>query len=135
MAPPARQRIALRWGGTISFANRYLALERGKGGAVPEDGTLAGARFSSPVELDELLGAFTPAVRRDLRSFLVEGGQALRTSAQPLGATLDDARRPSARRQTSGDSSRPRGRTSTRWSGAVNRFCGQRGRQNPMSAR
>jgi ABC-type transporter Mla subunit MlaD len=81
---PSGSKFALRWGGTISYSNRYVALTKGPAGAPPlrEGQILPAANFSVPVEFDQLIGTFTPPVRAGLKSFLDNGGTTFRV-AQP----------------------------------------------------
>lgn len=97
---PQGSRMQLRWGGTASFDNRYLALTLGPTGAAPiADGAELPARdFSSPVELDTLLSAFTPPVRSDLRGFLDNAGQTFQQARPGLARALGAA--PAALTQT-----------------------------------
>ncbi|PTL58170.1 MlaD family protein [Paraconexibacter algicola] len=90
---PKGSKMALRWGGTANFGNRYIALTPGRqsGTAVEEGGTFPARDFTVPVEFDELLARFPDAARQDLRRFLREGGPALKTSRVGLRRTLQVA--------------------------------------------
>lgn len=81
---PSGSKFALRWGGTISYSNRYVSLIKGPAGAAPlqEGQTLPAADFAIPVEFDQLIGTFTPPVRAGLKSFLDNAGTTFRV-AQP----------------------------------------------------
>lgn len=83
-------RMQLRWGGTANYDDRYIALTPGPRAAPPlgEDAVLPSASFTSPVELDTLLAAFTPAVRTDLRGFIENAGAALKTARPNLQRVL-----------------------------------------------
>jgi ABC-type transporter Mla subunit MlaD len=83
-------RFALRWGGTISYSNRFVALTRGPAGApaIPDGATVPTSSFSVPVEFDQLVGAFTPKVRRDLKALLDRGGVTLRVARPDLRRAL-----------------------------------------------
>jgi ABC-type transporter Mla subunit MlaD len=85
---PSGSKFALRWGGTISYSNRYVALTKGAAGTPPlRDGqTLPAADFAIPVEFDQLIGTFTPPVRAGLKSFLDNAGTT-------FGAAQPDLRR------------------------------------------
>lgn len=87
---PRGTKLALRWGGTANFSNRYLALLPGAGGgsAVSEGGALPPRAFVQPVELDELLSAFDQATRKQLGRFLVNAGSAARQDRAGLRRTL-----------------------------------------------
>jgi phospholipid/cholesterol/gamma-HCH transport system substrate-binding protein len=103
---PTGSKFALRWGGTISYSNRYVLLTKGPANGAPlVDGqTLPAADFSVPVEFDQLIGTFTPPVRAGLKSFLDVAGstfhvihpdlrQAIATAPPALGqaaAVLQD---------------------------------------------
>ena len=50
--------------------------------------TLPASSFTLPVEFDQLVGAFTPPVRRGLKSFLRRGGDALATAQPDLRRAL-----------------------------------------------
>ncbi|MCW3039241.1 MAG: hypothetical protein JWM31_1146 [Solirubrobacterales bacterium] len=90
---PRGSRMQLRWGGTASFDNRYIAPVPGPRGAPPikEDSALPASQFAVPVELDTLLTAFTPAVRSDLRGFLDDAGATVKSGRRGLGRALDAA--------------------------------------------
>jgi ABC-type transporter Mla subunit MlaD len=81
---PRGSKFALRWGGTISYSNRYVALTKGPAAApaLREGQTLSAADFAIPVEFDQLIGTFTPPVRAGLKSFLDNAGTTFRV-AQP----------------------------------------------------
>jgi ABC-type transporter Mla subunit MlaD len=81
---PSGSQFALRWGGTISYSNRYVALTKGPAGATPllDGQTLPQSDFGVPVEFDQLIGTFTPPVRAGLKSFLDNAGTTFRV-AQP----------------------------------------------------
>ncbi|HYF24347.1 MAG TPA: MlaD family protein [Baekduia sp.] len=85
-----RSRMTLRWGGTANYSNRYIALQRGRGGRELEDGAhLPKGRFVVPVEFDSLLRAFPERVRGRLRGFLDRGGPALDAARPALRDVLD----------------------------------------------
>jgi ABC-type transporter Mla subunit MlaD len=90
---PRGSRFTLRWGGTVSYDNRYIALKRGPAGTptLPERATLTRAQFRVPVEFDQLLSAFTPKVRRDTRTLLNRGGIAFGSAEPALRRTLSSA--------------------------------------------
>jgi virulence factor Mce-like protein len=87
---PQGSRMNLRWGGTASFDNRYIALTPGPRGNPPiRDGAeLPKGDFTVPVELDTLLTAFTPKVRSDLRGFLDNAGPTLKNARSGLASAL-----------------------------------------------
>lgn len=88
---PHGSKLQLRWGGTASYDNRYIALTPGPRGnpAIKDGAELPAADFSVPVELDTLLAAFTPKVRGDVRAF-VDNASLTLTNARPnLARALD----------------------------------------------
>lgn len=85
-------RFALRWGGTVSFSDRYVELTRGTSGAPFANGaTIPNADFTVPVEFDSVTRIFTPRVRNSFRSLLASGGAAFKQARVPLGAALGTA--------------------------------------------
>lgn len=89
---PKGSTMALRWGGTISYSNRYVALTRASGGpAIPDGGSLPASDFTSPVEVDEVLGTFTKPTRAGLNALVDNGGPALRTSGPALRRAIERA--------------------------------------------
>jgi phospholipid/cholesterol/gamma-HCH transport system substrate-binding protein len=87
---PRGTRFALRWGGTISYSNRFIALRHGPAGApaIPDGATIPASSFTLPVEFDQLVGTFTPKVRRDLKAFIHRGGIAFTTARPDLRRVL-----------------------------------------------
>ena len=88
---PRGSKLALRWGGTANFGNRYIAILAGRrgGSAVAEGGVLPTRAFVVPVEYDELLASFPASARRDLRRMFTEAGPALAEARGGLQRTLD----------------------------------------------
>lgn len=86
-------RMQLRWGGTASFANRYIDLVPGEDGArtLPDGGTFPAARFAVPVEFDSLLRAFDAKTRADVSGFIDNAGPAFAAAKPGLAETLDNA--------------------------------------------
>jgi phospholipid/cholesterol/gamma-HCH transport system substrate-binding protein len=97
---PRGTKLVLHWGGTVSYVNRYILLERGPSSNPPmaTNGVFPGADFSTPVEFDSLLDTFTPAVRQNLKSFLNNAGVTLQAAAPSLRRAIDAA--PAALSQT-----------------------------------
>jgi virulence factor Mce-like protein len=87
---PQGSTMVLRWGGTASFDNRYVALTPGPRSNPPiqEGAELPARAFSVPVELDTLLAAFTPKVRGDVRSLVDNAGATLRNARPGLARAL-----------------------------------------------
>jgi phospholipid/cholesterol/gamma-HCH transport system substrate-binding protein len=85
-------RMDLRWGGTLNYANRYIALQPGspQGATLRAGGTYSAADvgFQAPVEYDQLIGTFTPSTRRGLKSLLENLGPTLATAAPSLHSAL-----------------------------------------------
>lgn len=90
---PQGTRMALHWGGTVSYVNRYILLDRGPSTNPPmaTDGVFPATDFSVPVEFDTLLSTFTPPVRRDLKSFMDNAGTALATASPALRRAIEAA--------------------------------------------
>jgi ABC-type transporter Mla subunit MlaD len=83
----------LRWGGTVSFSNRYVALRRGSGPPLPDGATLATAQFTTPIEFDAVTRLFTPRLRRDVTRLLNVGGRTFPAVRDPLRASIHRAPR------------------------------------------
>jgi ABC-type transporter Mla subunit MlaD len=85
--------MTLRWGGTVSYDNRYIALApaAGKAPALRDGATIPARDFHVPVEFDQLLTAFTPGVQRDIRAFFHRGGDAFHAARGPLRDALISA--------------------------------------------
>jgi ABC-type transporter Mla subunit MlaD len=92
--------MVLRWGGTVSYANRYISLAPGPAGgpALADGGDFPTKDFTVPLEFDKLIATFTPPVRSDLKRFLAKSGVALETAAPSLRRALQ--RLPGALEQT-----------------------------------
>jgi phospholipid/cholesterol/gamma-HCH transport system substrate-binding protein len=86
-------KVSLRWGGTVSFLNRYIDLQRGRVGApqLRNGATIPARDTNVPVEFDELFASFDAPTRRRLKSFLDTAGPALAVSERPLRASLRHA--------------------------------------------
>jgi ABC-type transporter Mla subunit MlaD len=96
----AGSRMRLRWGGTVSFDNRYIALAPSTSGPLlRQDGSFPSAHFTVPVELDTFLATFDGPTRRGLKTFFDNAGATFPNAAAPLGAVLGAA--PAAVQQTS----------------------------------
>lgn len=89
---PSDTRIRVRYGGTVSYAQRYVDLRRGTaGGPIPEGGTLSSANVEFPVEFDEVFGTFDRRTRRDLGAALDTMGAALPPASPELRGALEPA--------------------------------------------
>jgi ABC-type transporter Mla subunit MlaD len=85
--------VDLRWGGTVSFLNRYIAIQMGPGGAAPiaDNATIPARQVAIPTEFDQLIGTFDRPTRRSLKAFLDNAGAALWASRAPLRSSLQVA--------------------------------------------
>jgi phospholipid/cholesterol/gamma-HCH transport system substrate-binding protein len=90
---PRGTTFQLRWGGTVSFVNRYIAMTRGPSSAPPiaTNGVVPARDFTVPVEFDSLISTFTTPVRANLKRFLDNAGIALRAASPHLRAAIDAA--------------------------------------------
>lgn len=86
----------MRRGGTVDLRlasqagqlNRYLAVTRGRGAALP-DGARLGTRWTDePVELDDALSLLTPSVRAQVQRITASADRALKGHAGDLAATV-----------------------------------------------
>lgn len=85
--------MTLRWGGSVSYSNRYIALERGRpsGRTITADGVFPTASFRTPVEFDGLLRTFDGRTRVGFSDFLDQAGPALEEAKPALRRTLASA--------------------------------------------
>jgi ABC-type transporter Mla subunit MlaD len=90
---PLGTRFALRWGGTISYGNRYIDVIKGPAAAPPlADGqTIPPTDFATPVEFDQLIGTFTPTVRTRVKAFLDNAGTAFGVAEPDLRGAIEQA--------------------------------------------
>lgn len=85
----ASSRMALRWGGTISYDNRYIALLPGRAGpTIADGGEFPTSHFQLPVELDSVVDAFDARTRAGLTDMLQHSGIALHNARGALRSTL-----------------------------------------------
>jgi virulence factor Mce-like protein len=98
---PQGTTMQLRWGGTVSYVNRYIELTRGTGpgSSMVTGGVFPASSFSVPVEFDSLIGTFNSNVRASLKTFLDSAGVTLQTASPSLRRAIDAA--PPALAQTS----------------------------------
>lgn len=97
---PQGTRARLRWGGTVSFASRYVELVPGpaKAPPIPDGGMILSTKTVYPVEVDQILRTLDSSARRDLRALADRGGAALGPSSRAVRAVLE--RTPPALTQT-----------------------------------
>jgi phospholipid/cholesterol/gamma-HCH transport system substrate-binding protein len=90
---PKDSRFRLRWGGTVKFSDRYVALTRGanRSATVPDGSVLARTQFTVPVEFDQLLATFDTGTRKDLKRFLDTAGATLLKARPGLETTVAHA--------------------------------------------
>lgn len=89
---PTDTRFRVRFGGTVAYSARYIAVDKGTSSAMLADGaTVPAANVTIPVEFDEVFGTFGPATRKNLRRTVDTAGAALRPAAVPLRNALDSA--------------------------------------------
>ena len=90
---PTGTTFSLKWGGTISYDNRFIAVNMGPRGNPPltNGQTLPASDFTVPVEFDQLIGAFTPPVRSGLKSFLDNAGTTFSVAQPGLHAAIRSA--------------------------------------------
>lgn len=92
--PVRRQsHLTLRWGGTISFSNRYIDIDLGPTSAepLPDGATLRSSQLELPVEFDQLTGTFTRKVRGNLRSAFDNAGPSLLAAKSGLARSITAA--------------------------------------------
>jgi virulence factor Mce-like protein len=92
--PLARDtRLRLRYGGTVSYAARYVALEPGAapGPRIPDGGAIATGNVEVPVEFDQVFNTYGPRTRHNLRATVGALGAALQPTAPQLRRTLGPA--------------------------------------------
>jgi ABC-type transporter Mla subunit MlaD len=87
---PTGTKLAVRWGGTISYNNRYVAVTPPARAAstLAEDATIPARDFWTPQGLDQLLTAFTPRVRADTKALIDHAGASLLQAKPVLPAAL-----------------------------------------------
>lgn len=93
--------LTLRWGGTVSYNNRYLAYTPGPatGRELRAGGAFPAKDVKVPVEFDELLATFDGRTRKSFSRFLTNAGGALKPASEPLHEALEET--PAALEQTS----------------------------------
>jgi ABC-type transporter Mla subunit MlaD len=84
-------KLVVRWGGTVSYLKRYVAIQPGAASAAayPEGATLPKSAVVTPVDFDELINQFSPRIRGAYSAFLDRGGATLKQSAPDLHAVID----------------------------------------------
>jgi phospholipid/cholesterol/gamma-HCH transport system substrate-binding protein len=90
---PRGSKVTLRWGGTVSFLNRYVDLRMGPPTAptLAEGATLPASATRTPTELDSVFATFDRPTRRSLKAFLDNAGSTFALSRQPLRRALGRA--------------------------------------------
>jgi phospholipid/cholesterol/gamma-HCH transport system substrate-binding protein len=90
---PRGTTMDVRWGGTVSYVNRYINLVRGPAGAPPIalHGAFPAKDFMVPQEFDSFLNTFTAPVRANLRKFLHNAGGTFNAVKPNLENALDSA--------------------------------------------
>jgi ABC-type transporter Mla subunit MlaD len=83
-------KLVVRWGGTVSYLKRYIAIEPGpvSAPAYAEGATLPKRAVVTPVDFDALINQFSPRVRGAYSAFLDRGGATLTQSAPALHAVI-----------------------------------------------
>jgi phospholipid/cholesterol/gamma-HCH transport system substrate-binding protein len=78
--------VTIRWGGTVSYLKRYVALKPGPASGAPfaDGATLPTAAVTTPVDFDELINQFTPKIRDSYSTFINVAGGTLTRSAPRL---------------------------------------------------
>ncbi|WP_036725491.1 MlaD family protein [Patulibacter minatonensis] len=94
-------KLQLRWGGTVSYNNRYLAYTPGPAGGaeLQADAGFPAKDITVPVEFDQLLATFDKKTRKNVTTFVTNAGGALKPASEPLHEALEDT--PAALEQTS----------------------------------
>jgi phospholipid/cholesterol/gamma-HCH transport system substrate-binding protein len=89
---PASSKLSLRFGGTVSFSNRYILLVPGRRGdaTIPDGGELSSNNGTVPVELDTVISKLTPPVRSGIRSLLANGAANMARAGAALHAALPE---------------------------------------------
>lgn len=97
---PAGTTMTLKWGGTASYSNGYIDLQRGGGGGqlVSNGGDFPATDFHVSTQFDSAMAAFDRPTRQNLRKVIDLGGVAFATAKSSLANALAQA--PSALRQT-----------------------------------
>lgn len=89
---PRGSRLTLRWGGTVSYSNRYVDLKRAAAGpALANESVLPAGAFAAPVEFDSAVDLFTRRMRRDTRSLVNTAGATFDAAQLPLRDVLTSA--------------------------------------------
>jgi ABC-type transporter Mla subunit MlaD len=87
---PAGTKMAVRWGGTISYNNRYVAVAppASASTAIAENGEIPAKDFSTPQGVDQLLTVFTPKVRGETKTLIDNAGASLLQARPALAPAL-----------------------------------------------
>jgi ABC-type transporter Mla subunit MlaD len=97
---PAGTTMTLKWGGTVSYANGYVDMQRGDGSgpSIPDGGDFPTRDFHVTTQFDSLLTTFDTPTRQSLRKVIDLGGVAFATARPSLARAIEQA--PGALRQT-----------------------------------
>jgi len=97
---PSGTSMTLKWGGTASYSNGYVDLQRGAGGGemVADGGDFPAGDFHVSTQFDSAMSAFDKPTRQSLRKVIDLGGVAFATARPSLAKALAQA--PAALRQT-----------------------------------
>jgi len=90
---PRDSRLEIRFGGTVSYGNRYILLTRGEDvdSPVPDGGALPPQSVKVPVEIDEVIATIKAPLRRDLKHMLDTSGPTVERMSPSLGRALEVA--------------------------------------------
>jgi len=82
--------LEIRYGGTVSFSNRYLLLHRGKDRSrlLANGGMLAPGAVKTPVEVDQFINDFPKDVRKDFQRLLGNAAPVFEQGGPELNAVL-----------------------------------------------
>ena len=86
---PRDSKLEIRFGGTVSFSNRYLLLTRGKAAQDLANGdSLAPGAVKTPVEVDQFFDQFPEPVRKSYRKLIGNAAPVLEQGGPDLNRAL-----------------------------------------------